>query len=123
MAEEQVVKEEVREGAFVGSLKRNNKQIRGDRAEAIAEDAQLRYKRQIEDLEVGIKRLRRQQENMLDLSPDNAMSLMVAKDFDSKSYVDLDVDLGVQIRNEEIKLEISRERYAYLFGGTFSGGT
>lgn len=116
--EEKVVEQPKQEGAFVGSLKRNNKQIRGDRAEAIAEDAELRYKRQIEDLEVGIKRLRRQQENMLDLSPDNAMSLMVAKDFDSKAYVDMDVDLGVQIRNEEIKLDISKKRYAYLFGGT-----
>ncbi len=32
-------------GAFIDSLKRNNKQIRDDRATAIAEDAQIMYRR------------------------------------------------------------------------------
>ena len=44
-------------GAFVESLKRNNQKIREDRAIAIAEDAQLIYKREVEDLEIQIKRL------------------------------------------------------------------
>jgi hypothetical protein len=55
---------------------------------------------------------------MLDLSPTNAMNLTLASDFDSKIYVDKDIELGVKIRNVEIKLEIARKRYAYLFGGT-----
>jgi hypothetical protein len=103
-------------GAFVSSLKRNNKQIREDRATAIAEDTQLLYKRQIEDLQVGIKRMEREQENMLDLSPTSSISLVLASDFDSASYVNKDVDLGVKIRNETIKLEIAQKRYKYLFG-------
>jgi hypothetical protein len=57
------------EGAFVASLKRNNKKIRDDRAASISEDTELVYKRQIEDLEMSIKKMRRDQENMLDLSP------------------------------------------------------
>ncbi len=109
--------EEKKEGAFVASLKRTNREIKGDRAEAIGEDAQLRYKRQVEDLEVNIKRLKRQRENMLDMSPDNAMSLMIAKDFDSAAFVQKEIELGVHIRNEEIKLEIASDRYKYLFGG------
>lgn len=104
-------------GAFLSSLKRNNRQIREDRAQAIGEEAEITYKRTIEDLEISIKRMQRQQENMLDLSPDNAMSLMVAEKFDSRQYTDKDVDLGIQIRNAEIKLEIAKKRYAYLFGG------
>jgi hypothetical protein len=40
---------EVVEGAFLLSLKRNNSKIREDRAQAIGEDAQLIYKRKIED--------------------------------------------------------------------------
>jgi len=104
-------------GAFVQSLTRNNKQIRGDRAVAITEDVELLYKREIENLEIGIKRWRREQENMLDLSPDNALNLKPAKDFDADAYVIKDLDLGVKIRNEEIKLEIAKRRYAYLFGG------
>ncbi len=105
------------EGAFLLSLKRNNKQIKDDRATAIGEIAQITYKRTIEDLELSIKRMKRDQENMLDLSPDHALSLIVADKFDSRQYTDKDIDIGIQIRNAEIKLEISRKRYAYLFGG------
>jgi len=109
--------EEVKkDGAFIASLKRNNKQIREDRAAAIGEDTQLLYKRKIEDLQVTIRRMERELENMLDLSPTNATSLVLASDFDSASYVEKDIELGVKIRNESIKLEIAQKRYSYLFG-------
>jgi hypothetical protein len=105
------------DGAFFSSLKRNNKQIRDDRALAIVEDTELIYKRKIEDLELAVKKLRREQENMLDLSPTTAQSLVLASDFDSSAYVDKDVEIGVKIRNLEIKLEIAQNRYNHLFGG------
>jgi hypothetical protein len=103
-------------GAFVDSLKRNNAKIREDRAISIAEDAQIIYKREVEDLEIQIKRLRRERDSMLDLSPTTADSLVLATDFNSKDFVNKDISIGVQIRNLEIKLEIARERYNYLFG-------
>lgn len=105
------------QGAFFSSLKRNNKQIRDDRATAIAEDTQLVYKREIEDIELNIKKMKREQENMLDLSPTNAQSLILASDFDSNVYTKKDIDLGVKIRNAEITLDIAKKRYSYLFGG------
>jgi len=105
------------QGAFYASLKRNNKQIRDDRATAISEDTELIYKRAIEDIELKIKKMKREQDNMLDLSPTNAQSLVLASDFDSSAYVDKELELGVKIRNEQIKLEIAKERYNYLFGG------
>lgn len=109
--------EEVKkDGAFIASLKRNNKQIREDRAAAIGEDTQLLYKRKIEDLQVTTRRMERELENMLDLSPTNATSLVLTSDFDSASYVEKDIELGVKIRNESIKLEIAQKRYSYLFG-------
>ena len=108
---------EVKQGAFIVSLKRNNKQIRDDRAAAIGENAELLYKREIEDLDVSIKQMRREQENMLDLSPENAMSLKLASDFNAKEYVTKDIELGIKIRNAEIKLEIAGSRYDYLFKG------
>jgi len=40
------------QGAFIESLKRNNKQIRDDRAASIVDIAQLKYKRKVEDLEL-----------------------------------------------------------------------
>jgi len=103
-------------GAFIDSLKRNNQKIRDDRATSIAEDAQLIYKRQIEDLSVKIRQMKREQENMLDLSPHHADSLTVASDFDAVGYVSKDVELGVKIRNTEITLKIASDRYTYLFG-------
>lgn len=109
--------DEQEQGAFVASLKRNNKQIRSDRATAIEEDAQMAYRREIEDLEMSIKRMRREQENMLDMSPDNAQSLILGKDFDAPAYIARDTALGLNIRNAEIKLEIAANRFNYLFGG------
>jgi len=103
-------------GVFVLSLKRNNKQIRDDRATAICEDTQLIYRRNVEDLELAIKKMLREQENMLDLSPTDARSLILASDFNSTEYAQKDVELGVKIRNAEITLGIAKRRYLYLFG-------
>jgi len=103
--------------AFVASLKRNNKTIRDDRATAIAEDAEMSYRRNIEDLTMKIKRMIREQNNMLDMSPENAQSLILGKDFDGSAYVTKDTDLALQIRNAEIKLELAQSRFNFLFGG------
>lgn len=102
-------------GAFVGSLVRNNKKIREDRAIAIAEDAQMIYKREIEDMSLNIKRLKREREAMLDLSPTDAQSLVLATDFDAKAFVEKDLKIGVDLRNLEIKLEIAQAQYKHLF--------
>lgn len=102
-------------GAFVGSLVRNNKKIREDRAIAIAESAEMLYKRQVEDTELQIKQLKRDREAMLDLSPTDAQSLVLASDFDAKKFVEKDIQLGVAIRNLEITLEIAKSRYTHLF--------
>ena len=102
-------------GAFLASLKRNNKKIRDDRATAISEDAQVLYRRTVEDLEIKISRMKRDRENMLDLSPTHADSLVLASEFDANAYVAKDVELGVSIRNAEIRLEIARKQYEHLF--------
>lgn len=104
--------------SFMDYLIRNNKQIRADRAEVIAEDTEITFKRTIEDIELRIKKLSRERENMLDLSPDHALSLKIAEDFNASEFVVKDLKLGVEIRNEEIRLEIAEKRYKYLFGGT-----
>ena len=119
MAEEEAVAQGTPiQGAFAESLRRNNRKIREDRAIAISEDTDLIYKRKIEDLQLSIKKMEREQENMLDLSPTDAQSLVLASDFDSEEYCAKDIDLGVKIRNAGIKLEVAQKRYANLFGGT-----
>jgi hypothetical protein len=107
--------ENVMPGAFISSLKRNNKQIREDRATSIAEDVQTLYKRTVEDIELKIKKLKRDREAMLDLSPTTAQSLVLASDFDAAQFVEKDLKLGVDIRNLEIQLEIAKKQYEYLF--------
>lgn len=102
-------------GAFVESLKRNNSKIKEDRAIAIAEAAELIYKREVEDLGIQIKQMKRERDAMLDLSPKDANSLILASDFNAKEFVNKDLELGVKIRNLEIKLEIAQARYNELF--------
>ena len=102
-------------GAFVASLTRNNKKIREDRAIQIGESAEMIYRRTVEDLELEIKTLKREREGLLDLSPTDANSLVLASDFSAKAFVDKDLDLGLRIRNAEIKLEIAQTRFNYLF--------
>ena len=102
-------------GAFFANLNRNNKAIKRDRALSITEDAQIIYKREIEDMEMELKRCQRERANMLDLSPTTADSLVLASDFDSKQFVAKDIELGVKIRNLSIKLDIARAQYSELF--------
>ena len=109
--------EELGKGAFFESLVRNNKKIREDRAQAIQEAAEITYKREVEDLQLKIKQQRRDRDNMLDMSPENSLSLIVASDFDEKLFVAKDIEIGINIRNLEIKLEIALARYNVLFGG------
>lgn len=116
-SETQMSDERLKGGAFLESLKRNNKQIREDRATSIGEDSELRYKRAIEDIKVDIRKMRRDRDNMLDLSPESAMSLKLASDFDAGAYSAKDLELSLKIYNAEIRLKLAEERYAYLFGG------
>jgi len=102
-------------GAFISSLQRNNRKIREDRAISISEDTRTLYKRKIEDLEIKIKKLSRERDNMLDLSPTSADSLVLASDFDGGAFVDKDLQIGIDIRNLRIQLEIAKARFAYLF--------
>lgn len=120
MAEEEKVETgtDVVNGAFQDSLYRNNAKIRRDRADAIIEDAELIYRREIEDLRVEMKRMERELENMLDLSPTNATNLILGSDFDAKAFVGKDLDLGLKMRNLGIKIEIAEKRFVFLFGKT-----
>jgi hypothetical protein len=55
---------------------------------------------------------------MLDLSPDNTFGLVIAKDFNADKFVEADVQIAVNLRNMEIKLEKMQQQYERLFGLT-----
>jgi len=104
-------------GTFVTSLRRNNKQIRDDRALAIAEDAELIFKREVEDITTALKVARRERDAMLDLGGSSTTNIISQSDFNAKEFVAKDLELGLRIRNLEIKLEIASNRYNELFTG------
>lgn len=116
LVEETTNEVESLEGDFYASLKRNNTKIREDRAAGISEDAELTYQRQIQDMEMQKKKIVRKRNNMLDLSPTNADSLMLGEDFRSAEFVQKDIQLGVDLRTLDIQLEIAKERFKKLFG-------
>ena len=62
-----------------------------------------------------IKQQYRNLNSMMDLSPDDANSLVPAKNFDASKYVAEDQEIALKIRNLEIKLELARSRYKKLF--------
>jgi hypothetical protein len=103
-------------GAFATTLTRGNKQIRVDRALVLVEKTEKCYRRTIEDLTDSISAVKMERESMMDLSPTNAQNLTLASDFDERKYVDKDIELGVKVRNLEIKIEVATKRYEYLFG-------
>lgn len=100
---------------FIESLQRNNDKIREDRARAIGEDSELIYRRKVEDIELKIKRLEREQEGLIDISPLDKNSLTFA-DFQPEAFVQRDIELSLIIRNLNIQLEVSLKRFEYLFG-------
>jgi len=102
-------------GTFVSSLRRNNKQIRDDRALAIAEDAELIFKREVEDITTALKVAKRSRDSMLDLGGNSTTTIISQSDFNAKDFVAKDLQLGLQIRELEIKLEIASKRYSELF--------
>ena len=116
MSEEEVI--DVK-GALHASLERSNKEIRQERGDAIAEDLQIIYKRNVEDIEMAITRATRDQANAFDFSPTNSQSLVMAKEIQSVEILDRDMGTSLAIRELEIKYEIAKKRYNHLFGKTY----
>jgi len=94
------------------------RQIREDRAEGIAEDTEIEYRRDIEDRLRRIRQYDRQRDNLiLDLCPSNITSTQVVPgDFDAAKFKDKDIQIGIDRRNDLIMLEIVVDRYESLFG-------
>ena len=103
-------------GSFVSSLRRNYKQIRDDRALKIAKTAQTLFKRKVEDLANNIDDLKMDRDNLLDLNGTSTTTIISASDFNADEFVEKDLELGLKIRNLEIKYDIAAARYNELFG-------
>lgn len=97
---------------------RTFKELKESRAESVAEDVEIIYKRQIEDLCHSIRNYDRDRENLiLDLSPSSAFSgKVVPSDFKPADFIAKDMEIGLNKRDAIIRLEIVIERYEHLFG-------
>lgn len=95
------------QGALIQSLIRSSKDIKRSRAIAI---------RQVQDLRMRLSQLKRSRDDLIDLSPTDANSLILAKDFDAKKFAEEHIGLGVKIRQAEIELEIAEKSFINLFG-------
>lgn len=116
--------DEVKKNTFKEDLMRNFKQLKESRAESVAEDVQIIYKRKIEDLCHQIRNYDRDRENIiLDLSPSNAFSgAVVPSDFRPETFMEKDLEIGRNKRDAIISLNIMVERYEALFGDLQDGG-
>lgn len=112
---ENTEKELTKSGALGRSLSRNRKEILADRADNIYEDLEVTFKRNVEDLERKISKLKRDRNNMYDFSPTNTQSLVLANNVIAEDVLDRDMKISVEIRQLSIELEIATDRYDYLF--------
>lgn len=113
---DQVLKES--KGFVYESLGRTNAQIRADRGDAIAEDLELSFKRDVEDSRRKVNRLERERKSMYDFSPTNALSLVLVTDVKADEILQKDKKITIDIRNAKIELELAEERYLELFNRT-----
>lgn len=102
-------------GVFGASISRSSKEIRRDRGLAIYEEAELLYKRRIEDVETVIKRLNREKTMMTDFAPGDKNSLNFA-DFDGNKFVARSEELVLQVREKRVLLNELKNEYNRLFG-------
>ena len=105
-------------GLFYQNLTRDFKKLKADRAESVTEDAEIAYKRHIEDYCRDLREISRRRENlMLELAPTTTYdATVVPADFDVNKFMAEDEKLGIRSRELTIKLEIMLDRYEILFG-------
>lgn len=109
---------DLKETPFTKDLMRNFKQLKESRAESVAEDLEILYKRKIEDICHEIRSYDRDRENIiLDLSPTSVTSsAVVPSDFKPENFLRKDIEIGINRRSAVIELEIVVSRYNELFG-------
>lgn len=112
------MEENVNKGLFYQNLTRDFKKLKADRAESVTEDAEIAYKRRIEDYCRDLREISRRRENlMLELAPTTTFDTsVVPADFNVNTFMTEDEKLGLRNRELLIKLEIMLERYETLFG-------
>jgi hypothetical protein len=94
----------------------DKKTDRSDRAPAAFKEAESVYRREIKNLELLIRQLKREQEKIAENPPTDDQASEIASAIDSGAYVSKEVKLGVKIRDLETMLKLAKKRFQFLFG-------
>lgn len=111
------MEEKLTSGILGPTLKQTYKQIKESRIEAMLEDAELKYRRDIEDVCAKVRQCDRDMEDaILDMLPTNAGQGINPSAFDAVKLKDTRVNTLIIRRENAIKLGILVNDYETLFG-------
>ena len=112
----QNTEDDAKGGFLLQSLSRTNADIRKDRGDAIFEDLEIAFKRDVEDAHRKIKQIERQRKDMYDFSPNSTTSLVLAKNVQADEILQKDKVFTLEMRDAKIDFDLAQERYTFLFG-------
>ena len=104
-------------GQLVNSIKRNNKEVLTDRAKIIVQNLYIKYKREIEDIQIAISLIDSKQAAHLDFSPKDTVSLELPNNIDIDCWISEDIKFEFDRRELTIKLQLASNRFNTLFSG------
>lgn len=104
-------------GILGATLKQTYKEIKESRIEAMLEDAEIKYRREIEDVCAKIRRCDRDMEDaILDILPSNAGQGINPSAFDADRLKNTRISTLITRRENAVKLGILVNDYETLFG-------
>lgn len=104
-------------GILGPTLKQTYKQIKDSRIEAMLEDAELKYRREIEDVCAKVRQCERDMEDaILDILPSNAGQGINPSAFDADRLKNTRISTLITKREQAVRLGILVNDYETLFG-------
>lgn len=103
-------------GNFLQSLLRGPGAIKATKAMSIYEETKMKFQAKVDELRLDIRKKEREMEDRLDLSPDDALSLKFAANFDCESFVNEQINTCNLISKSKLRLKEAEARFEYLFG-------
>ena len=104
-------------GILGSTLKQTFKQIKDSRIDAMLEDSELKYRRQIEDVCAKVRQCDRDLEDaILDILPSNAGQGINPNQFDADKLLNNRISTLISRREQSVRLGILVNDYETLFG-------
>ena len=109
-------KEDIKMNKFAQLLSQSNKDIKGQRAQLLAEDAKDAHEELLRNLRQSKRDLDRKLLALSDLAPDSELSLrVVKKDFSAKLWVEDIQATKIALANKIIEIKLAEETFKEWF--------